>query len=194
MFSKKVKADLPLPVSLPKNAVPSIISADLRILGNLLSDGIIEIEGRLDGNITCNFATIRKAGVIKGDIIAESLQIDGQVEGLIKARHVRISETGKVTGVIMYETLSIKDGAFIDGQCKTMEPATVLLEQRNDKKDSKSAVKPAEVLPVKELKEIVADIKELTSANNTNLHGGKKNLKEDFKVVQDEKKSLAEAG
>ncbi len=193
MFSKKVKADLPLPVNLPKNAVPSIISADLRILGNLLSDGIIEIEGRLDGNITCNFATIRKGGVIKGDIIAESLQIDGVVEGLIKARHVRISETGRVTGVVMYETLSIKDGAFIDGQCKTMEPATVLLEQRSDKKDNK-AKSAAEILPAKELKEIVADIKELTNANNNALHANKKAPKEELKVVQDEKKSLAEAG
>jgi cytoskeletal protein CcmA (bactofilin family) len=61
--------------------------------------------------------------VVKGDIVAEQVQIDGEVRGLIKARHVRVAETGKVTGIVMYETLSIKDGAFIDGQCKNTDVA-----------------------------------------------------------------------
>lgn len=121
MFSKKTTADLPLPTDIAKNAIPSIISADLNILGNLVSDGIVEVEGKIEGNLVCASATIRKTGCIKGDVVAESIQIDGEIRGLVKARHVRVSGTGKVTGVVMYETLSIKDGAFIDGQCKNTD-------------------------------------------------------------------------
>lgn len=121
MFSKKEKAELPLPVDVPKNAIPSIISKDLNILGNLVSDGLIEVEGKIEGNIICASVTIRQSGSVKGDVVAEVVQIDGEVRGLIKARHVRVSDTGRITGVIMYETLSIKDGAFIDGQCKNTD-------------------------------------------------------------------------
>lgn len=121
MFSRKEKANVAQFVEPPKNIVPSIISRDLNILGNLVSDGFVEIEGKIEGNIICNSATIRQYGVVKGDIVAEQVQIDGEVRGLIKARHVRVAETGKVTGIVMYETLSIKDGAFIDGQCKNTD-------------------------------------------------------------------------
>lgn len=123
MFSRKEKISAVAFVDPPKNVVPSIISRDLNILGNLVSDGYVEIVGKVEGNVICNSATIHEHGVIKGDIVAEQVQINGEVRGLIKARHVRVSETGKVTGVVMYETLSIKDGAFIDGQCKNTDVA-----------------------------------------------------------------------
>ena len=121
MFSKKTKADLPLPADISKSTIPSIIASDLNILGNLVSEGVVEIQGKIEGNLICAGATIRQQGCVKGDIVAESIQIDGEVRGLVKARNVRISDTGKVTGIVMYETLSIKDGAFIDGQCKNTD-------------------------------------------------------------------------
>ena len=120
MFSnKKGKVEIN---NLPsKSGVPSIVSSDLSILGNLISEGSIEVEGRIEGNITCSHATVHKSGFIKGDIISDSVNINGEVRGLIKARNVRVSENGKVVGVIMYENLSIDPGGFVDGQCKNTD-------------------------------------------------------------------------
>ncbi|MCD6034758.1 MAG: hypothetical protein K0R63_499 [Rickettsiales bacterium] len=104
-----------------KSNVPSIISSDLNILGNLISEGSVEVAGRIEGNITCTSVTIHRNGLVKGDVIAETVQVNGEVRGLIKARYVKLSENGRVIGVIMYETLSIEDGAFVDGQCKNTD-------------------------------------------------------------------------
>ena len=101
--------------------VPSIIAADLRIVGNLISAGSIEIEGEIEGNVTCGHVTVRRSGKVAGDVIADIVQVDGEINGLVKGKNINVSETGKVAGVIMYEILSIKDGAFIDGQCKSTD-------------------------------------------------------------------------
>ena len=107
----------------------------------MVSDGVVEVEGKIEGNLICAFATIREGGSVKGDVVAEAVYIDGEVRGLIKARHVRVSDTGNITGIIMYETLSIKDGAFIDGQCKNTdislkdrENATIKLAEKTQAK------------------------------------------------------------
>ncbi len=124
MFSKKVdnesgsKALMPVP---NKDTTPSIISHDMNILGNLISDGYVDIDGRIEGNVKCVALTVREKGMIKGDIIAEKVKVCGEVSGLIKSRYVHLTCTAKVRGVIMHESLSVDDGAFIDGQCKRMD-------------------------------------------------------------------------
>lgn len=101
--------------------VPSIIAADLRIVGNLICGGSIEIEGEVHGNVTCTAVTVRRTGGIKGDIVADIIQIDGEVNGLVKGKNISVSESGRVIGVIIYESLAVKDGAYIEGQCKTVD-------------------------------------------------------------------------
>lgn len=121
MFSKPRMED-GIPTPIPNSTdVPSIIASDLRIVGNLISGGAIEIEGEIEGNVTCANVTIRRSGKVTGDVIADEVQADGEINGLVKGRSITVSETGRITGVIMYESLSIKDGAYIDGQCKSMD-------------------------------------------------------------------------
>ncbi len=103
------------------NGIPSIIAADLKIVGNLMCSGAIEIEGEIEGNVSCGQITIRRTGAVKGDVTAESIQVDGEINGLVKGKDIVLSESGRVTGVIMYESLSVKDGAYIDGQCKSAD-------------------------------------------------------------------------
>jgi len=102
--------------------IPSIIASDLKIVGNLICvGGAIEIEGEIEGNVSCGQVTIRRTGTVKGDVTAEQIQVDGEINGLVKGKDVVLAESGRVTGVIMYESLSVKDGAYIDGQCKSAD-------------------------------------------------------------------------
>lgn len=104
------------------SSTPSIIAADLSILGNMMSEGgVVEIQGRVEGNVTGKSVTVRDTGYIKGDIVADMISIGGRACGLIKAKLVKLSSTAKVAGVIMYEKLSIEDGALVDAQCKRVE-------------------------------------------------------------------------
>jgi cytoskeletal protein CcmA (bactofilin family) len=127
MFQKMTKTGTSITIApksdtaLSRKSPPSVISADVNILGNLISDGVLDIDGRVDGNVKCRSATIRRNGRIMGDIVAESVQVFGEVTGTIKAKEVSLFATCRVEGVIMHESLTIEDGAFVDGQFKRMD-------------------------------------------------------------------------
>lgn len=123
--------------SLLKKNPPTIIAADVNLLGNIISEGAMDIDGRLEGNIRCKSVTIRKNGVIRGDVFADIVQVYGRVEGVIKARDVHLFSSCHVEGVIMHEALTIEDGAFVDGQFKradknASEPAILAEEEEEN--------------------------------------------------------------
>jgi cytoskeletal protein CcmA (bactofilin family) len=98
--------------------IPSVISADMHVLGSVVSDGMLDIDGKIDGNIRCRVATIRPNGKVRGDVLADTVHIHGEIEGLIKARSVHLYAGSRVQGTIMHESLSVEDGALIDGKFK----------------------------------------------------------------------------
>jgi cytoskeletal protein CcmA (bactofilin family) len=98
--------------------IPSVISEDMHVLGNVVSDGLLDIDGKIDGNIRCRVATIRPNGKVRGDVLADTVHIHGQIEGLIKARSVMLYAGARVQGTIMHESLSVEDGALVDGKFK----------------------------------------------------------------------------
>lgn len=99
-------------------SVPTVIAKDLSIIGNLVSEGVIEIAGRIEGNIKCEALNLHATGLIKGDVIAKSAKINGEINGVVKAKQVSIGEKGKIHGFVIYETLAISEGAVIFGQLK----------------------------------------------------------------------------
>lgn len=120
----------------PKMEIPSVISEDMNILGNIISDGYIDINGNVEGNVKCKSVTVRERGYIRGDVVAETVNIYGEVDGLIKAKNVHLFSTCKIAGVIMHESMSVEDGAFIDGQCKRMDRVLELESASSEVDDS----------------------------------------------------------
>lgn len=102
-------------------STPTILSRDLKIEGDLLSKGLVEIEGHVHGSIRGNSVIIREDGIVEGEIMAETLNIKGRFKGSIKSKNVSISSKANVNGEIAYSTLCVEDGACIDGQFKRME-------------------------------------------------------------------------
>jgi cytoskeletal protein CcmA (bactofilin family) len=120
MFQKNNPPATPTSPALRKQP-PTVIAADVNLLGNIISEGTLDIDGRVEGNIKCKGISIRKNGAIIGDIISDSIHVYGRVKGLIKAKDVHLYASAHVEGVIMHESLSIEDGAFVDGQFKRTE-------------------------------------------------------------------------
>jgi cytoskeletal protein CcmA (bactofilin family) len=99
-------------------STPTIIARDLKIEGEIISAGLIEIEGVITGTIKGNSVILREEGYVEGTIIAESLSIRGKFDGTIRAQNISITSKAKVIGNIEYGSLSVEDGASIDGQFK----------------------------------------------------------------------------
>jgi cytoskeletal protein CcmA (bactofilin family) len=116
IISKKLES-----ISANFKSTPTIISRDLRIEGEIISLGLIEIEGNIKGTIKGNSVILLEDGVVEGVIIAEVVSIRGKFEGTIRAKNLNIAAKARITGTIEYDLLSVEDGACIDGQFKRLE-------------------------------------------------------------------------
>jgi len=96
---------------------PSIISADVKITGNLLSPGELQFDGQMEGDITCGSLTVGERAEIEGTLTANRVIVHGTVKGSIRARSVHLHSTSKLSGDVVHEDLTIDSGAFIDGRC-----------------------------------------------------------------------------
>ncbi len=102
----------------PRQGGPSLISQDMRITGDLVSDGDIQVDGTIDGNVKTGMLTVGEKAQMRGEIEADSVRVCGSVTGQIQARSVEIVKTAKVVADIIHETLSIEAGAFVTGNIK----------------------------------------------------------------------------
>lgn len=103
-----------------KPGVPSIISASLHVVGNLVSEGDIQIDGQVDGDIKTSIVTIGQSAEVKGEILAESVTVNGKVYGTIRARTVLMGKTAHVEGDVYHETLAIEAGAYFEGAVRKL--------------------------------------------------------------------------
>ena len=132
MFWKSKKSPPNAKPPAKRDTIPSIISKDMNILGNIISDGNIDFNGTIQGNIRCNTLTIRANGTVHGDIVANHVHVYGKVTGLIRVKNAEFYESCRVEGVIMHETLTIEDGAFIDGKFKRITKVQLIEEAENN--------------------------------------------------------------
>jgi cytoskeletal protein CcmA (bactofilin family) len=102
-------------------SMPSIISKDVKIDGEISSLGMIEIEGHIKGGINSNSVAIREDGIVDGNVNVCSIDIRGTFSGYVKAQTINIFSKAKVNATIEYCTLSVEDGASIEGQFKKID-------------------------------------------------------------------------
>lgn len=118
MFSRNKSNPVSKIASNVRSAVPTVVSQDLHFLGNIISDGVIDFDGKIDGNIRCHTLNVRKHGIVNGEVTAEEIFVYGKVKGIIRAKNVYLYASCHIEGVILHESIAIEDGAFIDGKCK----------------------------------------------------------------------------
>ncbi len=95
--------------------MPSTINTELTVVGDLESQGEIEIDGRVEGKINARSVSVGERGHVKGAILAQDVRIVGTVEGEIGAMTVSLAVSAVVNADITYRTLSMEAGAFLVG-------------------------------------------------------------------------------
>ena len=101
--------------------IPSIISPDLKIVGDLKSHGDIQIDGTIEGDINSRLLTVGEQATVEGCIVADTVRISGTVLGQVKAKTVHLDKKARVTGDITHEILTMEAGAFFEGQVRRIE-------------------------------------------------------------------------
>jgi len=138
MFSKQGKSDYQFdepiaPAPKTKPGMPSLISADLTIVGDITGDADVQIEGQVEGNVKSRALTIGNSGEVKGKVVADEVHISGAFEGELSARSVTLAASAKVKGdITVREALSIDTGAQFEGQCKRISQPEKLHSDKFD--------------------------------------------------------------
>ncbi|MHA1536105.1 MAG: bactofilin family protein [Alphaproteobacteria bacterium] len=112
--------------------MPSIVSAGLQVNGNMVSDGDIQIEGTIEGDVKSRTLIIGAEGLVKGSIVAEEVTINGMVEGKIKAKSVILHENSQVLGDITHDLLTVLAGARIEGSLKRLSKSDPIRSPQKD--------------------------------------------------------------
>lgn len=97
-------------------AIPSIISANLSVTGDLVSEGDIQVEGSIKGDVACRVLVLSEEAEVSGRITCDTARIRGAVIGEIHAKAVLLARTARITGDIFYGHVTIEAGAVMEGQ------------------------------------------------------------------------------
>jgi cytoskeletal protein CcmA (bactofilin family) len=83
---------------------PSILSADLTVVGNMRTSGDIQVEG-----------------TVEGEIVADDIVVNGRVIGRVRGLKVRLTSSARVEGDIIHKTIAIESGAHFEGSVQRQE-------------------------------------------------------------------------
>lgn len=96
----------------------SIICSDMHITGSIKTEGAIQIDGKIEGDITAGDITVGSTGEIIGEVKAETLRVKGKVKGSVRAKKVELETGAVVEGDIIHAALVIQPDATFEGQVK----------------------------------------------------------------------------
>ena len=125
MFSKSRPSQnsAPVPAAANRSAVSgnstfSVIGGDVVITGNIVAQVDLHIDGRVDGDVTCESLVQGDGSEIHGGITAQNAKLSGVVKGSIDVHDLVIESSARITGDVAYDTISIAQGGHVDGQFK----------------------------------------------------------------------------
>jgi len=94
-----------------------IIGEGATINGTIQEKNQINVQGSVDGDVTCKELIVGKSGNLKGKIKTESLSVEGTVEGELNVKGLlKLMSSGSVSGKITYGSLQINEGGKLIGE------------------------------------------------------------------------------
>ena len=117
--------------------MPSIVSENSEFKGNIKTDGEVQIDGLLRGNVAAKQIVVGEGGKVRGDITSNFLRICGKVEGDIRAETIEMAASSSVKGNVYKKTISIEHGAKIIGNINELESGTARIFKLKRKIDNK---------------------------------------------------------
>jgi cytoskeletal protein CcmA (bactofilin family) len=94
---------------------PTVISEGFSLTGDIVSDGILHIEGRTSGTIKASSINVGPRGQVEGNVACASLHIKGSFSGTAVCGELVVAASAIVKGSVTYQVLTIGRGATIEG-------------------------------------------------------------------------------
>jgi len=120
----------------------TVIAKGLKIVGSVTAEGLVEVNGQIDGELHCSSLLIARGAHINGIVAAECVVVDGKVEGPIQGGDVILKSQAQVIGDIHHRSLAVERGAYFDGRSVHIRGNEQTSERVKAKSMRQSANKP----------------------------------------------------
>jgi cytoskeletal protein CcmA (bactofilin family) len=108
----------------------TVIAEGLKIVGSVTAEGLVEVNGQIEGELHCTSLFISHKAQVAGTIIADRVVVDGRVEGPIHGGEVILKSQAHVIGDIHHQSLTVEKGAHFEGRVVRVHGAD---ERQSDK-------------------------------------------------------------
>lgn len=96
----------------------SVLAADLRIVGDIVAEGTIEVMGEIEGSVRSKSFVVAQDGRMEGNVTAETVELKGRMQGTVDCGTLTLRSAAQVRADVVYSSLTIESGAQIDGSFK----------------------------------------------------------------------------
>jgi cytoskeletal protein CcmA (bactofilin family) len=103
----------------------TIIAEGLKIVGSVTAEGLVEVNGHIEGDLHCTSLVVSPKASIAGGVEADTIVVNGRVEGPIRGGEVVLKSHAHVVGDIQHQTLAVESGAYFDGRSVRAAPTNV---------------------------------------------------------------------
>lgn len=126
----------------------TVIAKGLKIVGRVTAEGLVEVNGQVDGELHCTSLIVARGAHVSGKIAADRVVVDGKVDGPIQGGEIILKSQAHVVGDIHHQSLAIESGAYFEGRSMQAGGATGPEPEKLVKKPLKAiAAKEREAAP-----------------------------------------------
>lgn len=93
----------------------SVLGPSLKILGDVIAEEAVHLDGSLEGTLTCDSLIVGTQGRFKGRLRAREARIAGVVEGALYVEKLTAETGACISGEIHYTELTVAAGARLEG-------------------------------------------------------------------------------
>lgn len=99
----------------------SMLTQGVQVTGNIVSEGTLQIFGRVDGDIHASCLLVKKGAKVEGNIVAQETIIHGVCKGTIRSNSVKLQDMAAVEGEIYSKSLTIEQDAQFEGVSRRLD-------------------------------------------------------------------------
>ncbi|TKB12108.1 polymer-forming cytoskeletal protein [Desulforhopalus sp. IMCC35007] len=92
----------------------SKIDVSMRILGDIVTDGDLLLEGELRGSLVGRNLIVGASGSVVGQVIGKTIDCAGRLEGNVQTESLKLRRGGCQVGTVVTRQLEVEPGAVID--------------------------------------------------------------------------------
>lgn len=124
--------------------VVSVVAPGMTILGDVMCDGTVRVEGKIEGSIKATKSVVvGKDGRVTGDIETQDVVVAGTVVGtVVGASRVELQETCKIEGDIRSRRIKLDEGGRIEGRLHMTAKAADGKSTASPRKGESSPIRP----------------------------------------------------